>query len=909
MKTTKNKIAAIVISICFILSIAAPIVLEVKAPVTAVPGILDGYVIYDVLYLVVGPNPIGVGQQVNLNGFLGSCLPDREIPNTADPENFNVTVTSPSGRVEVFTLNADKTGGGYYTYTPTEVGEYKVKASYGGQDLTVPGWIGISVAPAESEVVTLTVQEEPVTQRAYPYTPLPTNWWQTPVSAQNSQNWYKIMGPVLFRNQYNHTTYANPYTEPVTSAHLIWTKPWTAGGVIGARAGGGETNAHWWTVRQYETPFSPVIIDGKMWAQHYPQGTRSHHGIYCVDLYTGEDIYWLNTSSTLYCGMATDQSTGNMYGGLPYVIWTTGSLAAAETGGTPIYSRGTQYNMFDGMTGQYILSIVNGTGLSGLHEDDMGNLIGYYTNSSVGTMYLWDPPPFDTLLPNGSSVSNQPQLDGSVTIDPNPYGYGGIPHQAEFNFTKALWCVQGKSGGIQVPLNTVIDFKLGVEWVAPLPQTLDGGVINPALSFSKYTGDALIYKSHLQPSFFWQNGWMIIAGFDPENGNQMWIQNLTYPETDVLIPWARGSWFQNLYAQGKYFIMSYRTWKFIAYDPATGHKLYENQLKTDWGDGHPSYYDELAESVTSSHNIDGQMIIATFGGDIWNVNVTDGSTIWYTNTTNLIGPVGVDNPFGTWVLWSAFNPMLLDRGCFYAMVGHCYNPPLFHGAQLIAVNMTNGEKVWSYLDFPVMQNAEAYGVLLSYNCYDGQIYAFRKGPSATTVTAPTIGVTTATPITITGTVMDVSPGTKQTEQALNFPNGLPCVSDESQSKWMEHVYQNQPFPTDVTGVVVTLSVEDANGNVYEIGTTTSDTSGSFGFTWTPIISGDYKVMATFAGSESYYGSSDAAYFYASEAPQPTPAPTPEPAPMTDTYVLGFGIGAIIAILAIGLVIILMLRKR
>jgi hypothetical protein len=352
--------------------------------------------------------------------------------------------------------------------------------------------------------------------------------------------------------------------------------------------------------------------------------------------------------------------------------------------------------------------------------------------------------------------------------------------------------------------------------------------------------------------------------------------------------------------------MSYRTWKFIAYDPATGNKLYESQLKTDWGDGHPNYYDELAESVTAMHNIDGQMIIATFGGDIWNVNVTDGSTIWYTNTTNLIGPVGVDNPFGTWVLWAAFNPMLLDRGCFYATVGHCYNPPLFHGAQMIAVNMTNGELVWSYLDFPVMQNAEAYGVLLSYNCYDGQIYAFRKGPSATTVTAPTIGVTTATPITITGTVMDVSPGTKQTEQALNFPNGLPCVSDESQSHWMEYVYQNQPEPTDTTGVSVLIDVIDANGNYRNIGTTTSDASGTFGFTWTPDISGDYKVIATFAGSNSYYGSTAAAHLYASEATQPTPEPTPVPQAPVETY---FTVSTIAIIAAIAVAVVLLLRKR
>jgi len=86
--------------------------------------------------------------------------------------------------------------------------------------------------------------------------------------------------------------------------------------------------------------------------------------------------------------------------------------------------------------------------------------------------------------------------------------------------------------------------------------------------------------------------------------------------------------------------------------------------------------------------------------------------------------------------------MLLDNQNVYLCVGHEYNPPFFHGAQIMAVNLTNGELVWKFLDFPVMQNAEAYGTLLSYNCYDNQIYAFNKGPSAVTVTAPNIGVTT-----------------------------------------------------------------------------------------------------------------------------------------------------------------------
>ena len=71
------------------------------------------------------------------------------------------------------------------------------------------------------------------------------------------------------------------------------------------------------------------------------------------------------------------------------------------------------------------------------------------------------------------------------------------------------------------------------------------------------------------------------------------------------------------------------------------------------------------------------------------------------------------------------------------------------------------------------------------NAYDNQIYAYGMGPSTTTVTAPDIGVTTATPVTITGTVMDISAGSQQNAVAANFPHGLPCVSDASMTQWME----------------------------------------------------------------------------------------------------------------------------
>jgi hypothetical protein len=204
----------------------------------------------------------------------------------------------------------------------------------------------------------------------------------------------------------------------------------------------------------------------------------------------------------------------------------------------------------------------------------------------------------------------------------------------------------------------------------------------------------------------------------------------------------------------------------------------------------------------------------------------------------------------------------------------------------------------------------ADGYLAYLNVYDMQVYCLGKGPSATTVEAPLTAITAGDTAVIRGTVMDIAAGTKQDEQAARFPNGVPAVSDESMSAWMEYVYMQKPRPANATGVTITLDALDPNGNFIHIDTATSDTSSLFSYAWTPPdVPGKYTVIATFAGSESYWPSYAETAMYVSEAPAATPPPTPTPAPMTDTYVLGIGAGAIIAIVVIGIVLILMLRKR
>jgi hypothetical protein len=167
-------------------------------------------------------------------------------------------------------------------------------------------------------------------------------------------------------------------------------------------------------------------------------------------------------------------------------------------------------------------------------------------------------------------------------------------------------------------------------------------------------------------------------------------------------------------------------------------------------------------------------------------------------------------------------------------------------------------------------------------------------------------VTTATPVTIRGTVTDISAGTQQTTVKAVFPNGVPTVSEDSMGQWMEYVYMQKAKPTNATGIPVSIDVVDSNGNYRNIGTATSDSSGMFSFNWTPDITGSYTVIATFAGSNGYYGSSAETSFYAgSPAPTASPYPTVN-LPPTETY---FIISTVAIIIAIAIATILMLRKR
>jgi hypothetical protein len=127
---------------------------------------------------------------------------------------------------------------------------------------------------------------------------------------------------------------------------------------------------------------------------------------------------------------------------------------------------------------------------------------------------------------------------------------------------------------------------------------------------------------------------------------------------------------------------------------------------------------------------------------------------------------------------------------------------------------------------------------------------------------------------------------------------------------MQYVYMQKPKPTDATGVTVSINVIDANNNNRNIGTTTSDSSGAFSLQWTPDIQGKYTVIATFAGSESYYPASLETSFAVDPA-HPTEAPTAKPTTSAaDIYFVPATAGLFVIIgIVLVLLVILLLRKR
>jgi len=895
MQNLTGKTVAIMISLLMIISIGAMI--------TQLPKAAGAINIQTFAYINVAPNPCGVGQTVTVDFWLGVPLEDSEVA-----VNMTLVITNPNGATTVQgPYISDITGGTTIEYVPTMLGNYTFQFVYGGQILSVAGaFLGDYEEPSNSSVATLDVTSTPAV--SVPFTPLPTEYWQTPVNSENVQNWYAISGPWLglgvdnfgATGEYNLTSNLNPYTTGPTTAHILWTKPWCVGGVAGDGYSSEESGSYW-TTSQYAPKWQPVVIDGIEYATWYTTstGSGSDNGIVAVNLYNGQTMWVLNTTNPLRFGMVVNWETINQYGCVGPWIWTTGTLPASQTGGVIVANSGTQYNMYDGLTGQYIGSVVNGTTCQ-WWVDANGNLIGNFINSTAGTEIVHP-------------------IEGPAAAV--TFVAGENARMCAVNLTEAL----GFGSQFSLTIDTVVRFELGIIFANPsIPNNMTsaaypaGGAISPALAGGGYlsstgatwtTGDGVLVLTSgmattAAPATGETSGWMIDAGFDQYTGNLLWIDNRTY------VPYTRNAGYDS--AGGFYANVNFNTLTLYGYNIRTGDVAWTTPLVTSSG-GPPDTYDEYSFNCLADPTT-GITYWYGLGGDIWAINMATGNIIWWTDTTILTGSSGTETPYGIWPIWTQFgNIGAGQNNLLYLSEGHEYSPPLFHGAQQLCINMTNGQLVWKNLAFDDTSGEVSYGIATFFNSYDGQIYAYGQGPSATTVTAPNPVGTVGQPMIISGTVMDVSAGASQEAVAGLFPHGLPCVSDASQEGLMDYAYEQQPLPTNIVGVPVTITAVDPNGNYVTLGTTTTiGSSGVYGVTWTPPdVPGNYTVTATFAGSGAYYPSSAVTTLYVGPAPA-TPAPTAPPVTglaSQSSLTLGIAAAVIAIIIAIAIVGILLLRKK
>jgi hypothetical protein len=264
---------------------------------------------------------------------------------------------------------------------------------------------------------------------------------------------------------------------------------------------------------------------------------------------------------------------------------------------------------------------------------------------------------------------------------------------------------------------------------------------------------------------------------------------------------------------------------------------------------------------------------------------------------------------------STYGALSGDGQLYLSSGEHSVNNPIRRDSMIWDLNTTTGKLIWSITCWPSGAPILADQNLLVLDDHDNQIYDFGRGPSATTVETPLSGIAIGSSLVIQGTVMDVSPGTTQSAIYYRFPNGVPCVSDASESAWMEYVYHQRPWPANATGVPVDITLIDPNHNIVNLPATTSDSSGHFSVAVnTNTLAagpGMYTVIVSFPGTNAYYPSSAESSFVVTSAP-PTPIPTAPPVTgLASTGSLELGVAAvIIVIVVIGIVLaVLTVRKR
>ncbi len=489
----------------------------------------------------------------------------------------------------------------------------------------------------------------------------------------------------------------------------------------------------------------------------------------------------------------------------------------------------------------------------------------------------------------------------------------------QWNLTKVFIYGEGitaaapKFGNLDGGASWCYDWNISVPWLNTMPTKTAG--TNPTnIIMSKYGDGILCYngtfpsngENNLFPTpsstpytYFFVN----LDSTKGTIGSVSWWKTLDPPANNYTVIQAGVDWDSRVFLQSlKEGVM------WVAYSLDSGEKIWQSEPQAAF-----DYYGSPSAGVLSGQIAYGKLYSMAMAGILYCYDMKTGDLLWTYgnggegNSTNS----GFNWPYGN---IPTFVNAIGNDVVYLVTSEHTWTSPIYKGGLARAVNATDGKEIWTIssatMEFGSTSYAIADGFSTWFNSYDSSVYVVGRGASKTTVTAPDLGAAPGQSIVIRGAVTDLSSGTTQDEQAVRFPDGVACVSDSSMKDWMGYVYQQKPIPANASGVTVTLSVVDANGNYRQIGETQTDLTGTYSYRWVPDISGQYLLYASFAGTNGYWPSSAETSFAVDESAS-TPTPTVNAVNYATTsdlmmYIVGATIAIIIAIAVVGLLI---LRKR
>ncbi len=959
MKTLKNKIAAIIISIFFILSMTTSITL---IPTTSAHS--PAWNVPTDIYVAATPPTVGVGQYTTIIVWV-----DRYSPTaggiTGQTYTFQINITQPDGSTVIIGpwQTTSALASDYKTFTPTMVGTYTIVSSWPGTTIipteSVPTSvdIGDNFEPATSQPAYLTVQQASVPN--WPEPPLPTNYWTLPINAQD-RTWSTIASNWLKGQWLLPGNFQNEGTGP-TTAHVLWAEPIeaTSPSTTADAYPGGIADAQWPGINSglwdYDYAYNtPIIMNGIIYYNMPYTAMSNHYGYYAVDLYTGQRVWskngtdnGINQPYSINAPGGNGQSYGQNYEvltqgqmlhvnnvngqGIASYLWMQGQ----EDYTSSITATGTWY-MLDATTGNVILTLTNVPTTGYQTTDAQGDLLIYSYNVATGNFLCWNST--QAIYPAGPTGTNQqvwrPPIGavinavadtswenasttwGATTLDALTLQALKSPHSGyTMNYTSSA--LTGLPGTLNVVSNTNRE-----------PVEFFGDNIVPT-----YTGTTACDSDYIN---IWLAAINQTGPYSPwptltstVNNNLGFVVTPVYNKTiEVPLPGMNYTWsIPNVssyelpinYQYNVFFLECQQTRQEWCYQLSTGNLLWGPTIQKP----QISYYSTGGASGVQGNVYYGiylAMDASNYAGQIYAYNVTNGNLLWIYNAT--AAPYNYESAYG------ANMPMILGAVCdgkiYCYSTEHSPTNPLWRQSYIRCINITDGTLIWKLEDFYALYSTSglfagygipiADGYAVTWNAYDNFVYCIGKGLSATTVSVQN-GIQAGPDFTIMGTVTDQSPGALAVSTKMGYgPNGVPAVSDASQEGFMEYLYEQQVMPTNTTGVPVTISAIDPNGNYVNLGTATSDSNGFYSLgVNTNMLSagaGTYKVIASFAGSDSYGSSYAESAFTVNSAPAATAAPTATPTSLADTYIVPGIVAIIVVIIVVGVVLaLLMLRKK